>query len=160
MANPINNILTSKLSVRKRYYGSTDIDKLIIDGEVFTGYKTFSSYWEKTYVEQPERSESGVIDNLDDYATFVTFIVRVNFAMMSIVDYRKLYNLMLSKNEFDVTAYNILTNSTITKKMYFAPDQMPKLYAMARAYQGEKFVEVLGVQDYTIELIATNSDLD
>jgi uncharacterized repeat protein (TIGR02543 family) len=44
--------------------------------------------------------------------------------------------------------------------MYFAPDQMPKLYAVARRLQGDKFVEVLGIQDYTIELIGTNADLD
>lgn len=157
MANRMIDILTEPLKDRKDKYGSTDIGKLIIDGNEFTGYKTFSSYWEKTYVEQPERSESGVIDNLDDYPTFNTFIVKVNFAMMSIEDYRRLYNLILSKNEFVVTAYNVLTNSPHTCKMYFAPDQMPKLYAMARAYQGNKFVEILGVQDYTIELIQTGN---
>jgi hypothetical protein len=29
---------------------------------------------------------------------------------------------------------------------------------MARKYNGEKFVEILGVQDYTIELIGTNTE--
>lgn len=160
METSIINILSKPLSQRKEIYGTTDIQKLIIDGNVFTGYKTFSSHWEKTYIEQPERSTSGVIDNLEDHATFTTFIVKVNFAMMSIDNYRRLYDLMLSKNEFLVTAYDVLTNETITQKMYFAPDQMPKLYAMARNLQGSKFVEVLGIQDYTIELIGTNADLE
>lgn len=160
MGTSIIDILSKPLSERKELYGTTDIQRLIIDGHEFSGYKTFSSHWEKTYIEQPERSASGVIDNLDDYPTFTTFIVKVNFAMMSIEDYRRLYALMLSKNEFMVTAYNVLDGQPITQKMYFAPDQMPKLYAMARKLQGEKFVEVLGVQDYTIELIGTNVSPD
>jgi hypothetical protein len=151
-------ILSKPLSTRREVYGSTDIQQIIIDGNKFSGYKTFSSYWEKTYAKQPERSANGVISNLDSYPTFTTFHLTVNFAMMSIDDYRRLYELMLSKNEFLVTAYNAITGGTHTCKMYFAPDQMPKLYAVARKLQGEKFVEVLGVRDYTIELIGTNND--
>ena len=153
-------ILSKPLSTRREVYGSTDIQQIIIDENKFSGYKTFSSYWEKTYAKQPERSASGVISNLDSYPTFTTFHLTVNFAMMSIDDYRRLYELMLSKNEFLVTAYNVITGGTHTCKMYFAPDQMPKLYAVARKLQGEKFVEVLGVRDYTIELIGTNNDTD
>ena len=153
-------ILSKPLSTRREVYGSTDIQQIIIDENKFSGYKTFSSYWEKTYAKQPERSASGVISNLDSYPTFTTFHLTVNFAMMSIDEYRRLYELMLSKNEFLVTAYNVITGGTHTCKMYFAPDQMPKLYAVARKLQGEKFVEVLGVRDYTIELIGTNNDTD
>lgn len=154
------DILQKPLSIRKETYGSTVIDKIIVDGNEFGGYKTFTSYWEKTYVKEPERSTSGVIENLNSYATFVTFHLKCDFTMMSIDDYRRLYGLILSKNEFVVTAYNVLTNGPYTCKMYFAPDQMPKLYAMARKLQGDRFVEVLGVQDYTIELIGTNADMD
>lgn len=155
------DILKKPLLERRERYGTTDIAYIIIDGNKFGGYKTFSSFWEKTYVKQPERSASGVIDNLNSYATFVTFHLKVDFSMMSIDDYRRLYELMLSRNEFTVTAYNVLDNNTHTCKMYFAPDQMPKLYAVARKLQGQndKFIEVLGVQDYTIELIGTNAQL-
>lgn len=158
------DILRNPLAVRRERYGTTEISHIVIDGNKFGGYKTFSSFWEKTYPEQPERSTGGVIGNLNSYATFVTFHVMINYAMMSIDDYRRLYTLMLSRNEFIVTAYNVLNNSTHTCKMYFAPDQMPKLYTMARKLQGlqgaeEKFIEVLGVQDYTIELIGTNAPL-
>ena len=81
------------------------------------------------------------------------------------VNWKKMSNILpfstcTSKNEFLVTAYNVITGGTQTCKMYFAPDQMPKLYAVARKLQGEKFVEVLGVRDYTIELIGTNNDTD
>lgn len=157
------DILKNSLVDRRERYGTTAISHIVIDGNKFGGYKTFSSFWEKTYVKQPERSASGVIDNLNSYATFVTFHLKVDFAMMSIDDYRRLYNLMLDRNEFTVTAYNVLDNSTPhTCKMYFAPDQMPKLYAVARKLQGQgdKYIEVLGVQDYTIELIGTNASMD
>lgn len=157
------DILKNSLVERRERYGTTAISHIIIDGNKFGGYKTFSSFWEKTYVKQPERSASGVIDNLNSYATFVTFHLKVDFAMMSIDDYRRLYNLMLDRNEFTVTSYNVLDNSTPhTCKMYFAPDQMPKLYAVARKLQGQgdKYIEVLGVQDYTIELIGTNASMD
>lgn len=157
------DILKNSLVIRRERYGTTAISHIVIDGNTFSGYKTFSSFWEKTYVKQPERSTSGVIDNLNSYATFVTFHLKVDFAMMSIDDYRRLYNLILDRNEFTVTAYNVLDNSQPhTCKMYFAPDQMPKLYAVARKLQGQgdKYIEVLGVQDYTIELIGTNASMD
>ena len=66
--------------VINREYLARDIDKVIIDGDTFTNYGDFQFAWEKSYVKSPERSASGVIDNLDDYATFTTFIVKVNFA--------------------------------------------------------------------------------
>lgn len=153
-------ILRRPLEERINSYGSKDISKLIIDGEEFKGYKTFSSFWEKTYKDEPTRSIAGVIDNLNSYPTFNTFHIVINYAMMSIDDYRRLYRLMLSKNEFVVTAYDSVKNMPYTCKMYFAPDQMPKLYAMARRLNGNTFVEVLGVQDYTIELIGTNADIE
>lgn len=154
------DILKNPLSTRRERYGTTDIRKITIDGNEFGGYKAFSSFWEKTYVKEPTRSASGVIDNLNSYTTFVTFHLKCDFAMMSIDDYRRLYDLMLDRNEFTVTAYNVLTNSNYTCKMYFAPDQMPKLYMVARKLNGESFTEVLGVQDYTIELIGTNASME
>jgi uncharacterized repeat protein (TIGR02543 family) len=156
------DILKNSLVERRERYGTTAISHIVIDGYKFGGYKTFSSFWEKTYPIQPERSQGGVIDNLNSYATFVTFHLKVDFAMMSIDDYRRLYDLMLDRNEFTVTAYNVRTNQPHTCKMYFAPDQMPKLYAVARKLQGQgdKYIEVLGVQDYTIELIGTNASMD
>lgn len=158
----IYDILKNSLVERRERYGTTEISHIVIDGNKFGGYKTFSSFWEKTYVKPPERSAGGVMDNLNSYATFVTFHLKVDFTMMSIDDYRRLYDLMLDRNEFTVTAYNVRTNQPHTCKMYFAPDQMPKLYAVARKLQGQgdKYIEVLGVQDYTIELIGTNASMD
>lgn len=143
-------------------YGSErEIHKVVIDGNVFSGYKAFTFIWEKTFVKEPTRSSNGTIGNLNSYATFISPHLKINFAMISIDDYRRLYRLILQKNEFTVTCYDIISDSKITKKMYFAPDQFPTLYTVARKLaSGEKFIELTGVKDYTVELIGTNNELD
>lgn len=143
------------------YGAEKEIHKVIIDGNVFSGYKAFTFIWEKTFVKEPTRSSNGTIGNLNSYATFITPHLKINFAMISIDDYRRLYRLILQKNEFTVTCYDIISDSKITKKMYFAPDQLPTLYTVARKLaSGEKFIELTGVKDYTVELIGTNNELD
>ena len=156
-----------KKSLSERYadydvYGSErEIHKVVIDGNVFSGYKAFTFIWEKTFVKEPTRSSNGTIGNLNSYATFITPHLKINFAMISIDDYRRLYRLILQKNEFTVTCYDVISDSKITKKMYFAPDQFPTLYTVARKLaSGEKFIELTGVKDYTVELIGTNNELD
>jgi uncharacterized repeat protein (TIGR02543 family) len=45
--------------------------------------------------------------------------------------------------------------------MYFSTESMPNLYTLTRQLQGEEpIIEVLGVKDYTVELIGTNSDIE
>lgn len=144
---------------------SKEVPKIIIDGNEFTGYKTYSFFWEKTYVKEPTRSSNGSINNLNSYATFITPHLQIKFALMSMEDYRKLYNLILSRNEFVVTCYNPITNGTTTNKMYFYPDSLPKLNMIARNLlnpkdEKEKWIELLGVQDYTIEMVGTNVSMD
>ena len=88
----------------------------------------------------------------------------INFSIMSIDDYRAIMRKDLEKNEFIVECYDPIYNERITVKMYFATQQMAKLYTIAsRRFDGEaweEFVEIVGVQGYTVELIGTNSDLD
>ena len=145
-------------------YCSRDVQRIIIDGNEFTGYKTYTFFWEKTYVSEPVRSSGGVISDLNSYATFITPHLQIKFSLMSMEDYRRLYALILSKNEFLVTCYNPLTNETTTNRMYFYPDSLPKLNMIARNIfnQGakEKWIELLGVQDYTIELVGTIVDTE
>lgn len=156
-----------KKSLSERYadydvYGlEREIHKVVIDGNVFSGYKAFTFIWEKTFVKEPTRSSNGTIGNLNSYATFITPHLKINFAMISIDDYRRLYRLILQKNEFTVTCYDVVYDKKITQKMYFAPDQFPTLYTVARKLaSGEKFIELTGVKDYTVELIGTNNELD
>lgn len=138
-----------------------DISKVDIDGVIFTDYKAFSFVWEDSYVKSPERSGSGTIENLNSYAWFLTPHLKIDFSLLSIDSYRKLIvDLKHKKREFTVTCYDPTYNEMTTNKMYFPPEEMPKLLTIARALNGEQWVELLGVQDYTVEMIGTNSSLD
>ena len=145
-------------------YRAVDIEKVIIDGDTFTNYGDFQFVWEKSYVKSPSRSNAGVIDNLDSYATFATPHLILNFSIMSIDDYRAIMRKVLERNEFIVECYDPIYNKRISVKMYFATPQMAKLYTIAktRLNQGEweDFVEIVGVHGYTVELIGTNNDIE
>lgn len=159
--NSIMQILSMPPEERKSRYRAAGIDKVIVDGNEFTDYGAFSFIWEKTYVKSPERSADGTIGNLDSYATFVTPHLKIDFSMMSIDSYRTMMNLIYLKNEFLVTCYDVVNNKPTTQRMYFATEEMPKLWTIARAINGEEqWVELLGVQDYTVEMIGTNVALD
>ena len=71
---------------------------------------------------------------------------------MHIDDYRTLMKLLRSKNEFVVECYDIVLDERVTHKMYFAPPSMPSIH--------QRYLEVLGVKDYTVELIGTNTDYE
>lgn len=136
------------------------ISKVTIDGVDFTDYKAFSFVWEDSYVKEPERSGSGTIENLNSYAWFLTPHLKIDFSALSIDSYRKLIDMKHSKREFVVTCYDPSYNRMTTNKMYFPPKEMPKLLTIARALNGEQWVELLGVQDYTVEMIGTNASID
>ena len=156
----IAEILSLSPEERKALYKATDIQKVVIDGTVFTDYKAFSFIWEKSYITSPERSGYGTIDNLNSYASFITPHLKIDFSFMSIDSYRKIMDLLYSKNEFIVDCYDIVHNTTTRNKMYFATEEMPKLWTIARALNGEEWVEVIGVEDYTVEMVGTNSSLE
>lgn len=156
----IKDILSLSTYERKNKYQAEKISSVIIDGVTFEGYRAFSFIWEKSYIKSPIRSGSGAINNLDSYATFLTPHLKIDFSLMSIDDYRNLMELVYSSNEHTVTCYDVVANATTTNKMYFSTEEMPKLWAIARALNGEEWVELLGVEDYTVEMIGTNSDVE
>lgn len=156
----IKEILSKPLTERMSLYKAKDIHKVIIDGNEFTGYGVFSYLEAKSYVKEPTRSGAGVIDNLDSYAWFLTPRLRINFSLMSIDDYRTMMKLIRSKNEHTVTCYSIVDNTTVTNNMYFATEDLPTLWTIAEALEGdENAVMVLGVQDYTVEMTGTNTEV-
>jgi hypothetical protein len=103
---------------------------------------------EKSYHEQPVRSQDGSIVDLDDYTTFLTPRLIIKYNMMNIEDYRTLMTFLKSKNTFQVTCYDIVADRRVTHEMYFANPQMPIIY--------QRYLAALGVQEYNIELIGTN----
>ena len=156
----LKGILSLSPAERREHYTAHGIEKVIIDGNEFTDYGAFSFLWEKTYVKSPVRSGSGVIGNLDSYATFVTPHLKIDFSMMSIDSYRTMMNLIYNKNEFLVTCYDVVNDALTTNRMYFSTEEMPKLWTIGQMLNGESWTELLGVQDYTVEMIGTNVRVD
>lgn len=162
----IREILELSPEERKRLYqvsgvSNKHIDQVTIDGNVFSDYTAFSFLMEKSYFKPPTRSSDGSIPDLDTYAWFVTPHLKIDFSLMSIDSYRKIMKLLRSKNEFTVTCYDIVEDKDATHNMYFATEQMPKLWTIAKALNGgDPWVELIGVNDYTIELIGTNTDFE
>lgn len=159
MASIIEILQMSKIN-RVAKYRAVDIEKVIIDEIEFTDYGAFSFVYEKSYVKSPIRSGNGSISNLDSYPTFITPHLKINFGLMSIDSYRDLMKLVYSKNEFTVTCYDVVYNKTVTHKMYFSTEEMPKLWTIVEALNGsENAVVLLGVQDYIVEMIGTNNEV-
>lgn len=156
----IEQILRMSAAERKSAYKAERIEKVTIDGIDFTDYGAFSFLWEKSYVKSPERSGDGSIGNLNSYSTFVTPHLKIDFSLMSIDSYRQLMNLIYTKNEFTVTCYDVVNNQTTTNRMYFTTEEMPKLWTIAKELNGENWVEVLGIQEYVVEMVGTNASLD
>lgn len=136
----------------RELYRTTQLDRLEIDGNEFSGYFEYSFMEEKTYVKSPERSNGGIIGNLNSYVTFLTPHIIIKYNYMGIEDYRRLIQLLQSKNEFTVTCYDIVANKRVSHKMYFATTAMPTMH--------QRNLQALGIIDYTIELIGTNSDVE
>ena len=156
----IREILEMSRANRIAEYKAVGIENVIIDGNVFTDYGVFSFLWEKSYVKSPVRSGDGTIGNLDSYAWFLTPHLKIDFSLMSIDSYRTLMKLIYSKNEFTVTCYDVVYNKTETHKMYFTTEEMPKLWAIVDALNGdENAIMLLGVQDYTVEMVGSNSEV-
>lgn len=151
---------------RRARYNANSINKriseVIIDGNVITGYKAFSFVREKTYVKSPERSTDGTIGNLDGYATFTTAHFKIDFSLLSIDSYRTIMNLIYQKNEFVVQCYDVVRDERVTERMYFTTEEMPKLATITRAIQGQfdNAIELIGVMDYSVEMVGTNVPVD
>ena len=136
----------------REFYETRQLDRVTIDGNELQGYFEYSYMDEKSYVKSPIRSSSGAIENLNSYASFLTPRLVIRYNYMHIEDYRTLMKLIRSKNEFVVECYDIVLDKRVTHKMYFAPANMPSIH--------QRYLEVLGVKDYTVELIGTNASLD
>lgn len=168
----IREILSLSPSERKSLFQASGlenkhIDRVTIDDIHFNDYSAFTFLMEKTMVTSPTRSMDGSME-LDTHAWFLTPHLKIDFSLMSIEAYRIIMKLIRSKNEFLVTCYDIVEDKDVTHKMYFATEQMPKLWSIARALnrinvqtqRPEYYTELIGVQDYTVELIGTNNDYE
>lgn len=136
-------------------YVSKGIDEYTVDGVTYKDFSACTFTWEKTYIKQPERSSNGSMGNLETYPTFITPHLTVTYDLMTITDYRSIMKQFLSKNQFTVTCYDPINNKMTTNTMYFATPSTPKYYYRT---EDNKNVEIIGLRDYTVELIGTNND--
>lgn len=153
----LEDIINNKAS-----YVTPDMAQFTIDDKTYTGYSTYTFYWQKTYVESPERSDNGSMGNLnEENATFNTPHLIVDYDIMTIDTYRKLMNQQLNKNEFVVECYDPIKNVVSKHKMYLATEQKPDYYIQNwKDSEGNDQASLIGVRNYTIELIGTNNPLD
>ena len=136
-----------------------------IDGDRYENYGQFSFSWEKSYVKPPSRGTGFVISNLNSHATGIVGHLYLDFSIMSIDDYRSIIKKDLEKNEFLVTCYDPIYNKRISLNMYLATPERAKLMTIARKKRKsdgsfEEWIELVGVEEYTVELIGTNTDIN
>lgn len=146
--------LEERLKIHK--YGNQQLTSFKLDNEVYTGYKGYSFFYEVTLVENPERSNGGVID-LSSHAYFITPHLRIDFSLISYHDFMRLREQQKSKLAFLLTCWDTDNNCLLEgEEVYFHPDTLPNFVTMSRKLNGEKWLEIIGAKDYTIELVGTN----
>lgn len=150
---------------RRKEYEAVDIGDVDIDGDIYRNYGQFSFMWEKSYVKPPSRGAGLAINNLNAHATGIVGHLSLDYSIMSIDDYRSLINKDLEKNEFPVTFYDTIKKKRITLNMYLATPEKAKYRTIAnriRKSDGsfEEWVDLVGVEEYTVELIGTNTDVN
>jgi hypothetical protein len=137
------------------------ISEVIIDGITIRGYRAFSFVRKLTYIKSPTRSGNGSIINLNSYATFTTPELQIDFSLLSIDTYREIMRLIYEKREHLVQCYDVVQDTQVVEKMYFEPEELPKLWTITREIQGgnqdNNIIEVFGVQDYVVRMVGTNA---
>lgn len=150
---------------RKSQYKAEGIEYFELDGDRYENYGQFSFTWEKSYVKPPSRGTGFVISNLNSHATGVVGHAYIDFSLMSIDDYRSIMKKDLEKNEFLLSCYDPIYNKRISINVYLATPERAKLKTIAnkkRKNDGsfEEWVELVGVEEYTVELIGTNTEIN
>lgn len=163
MGVSVLDILRLKESERDKLYSvyteEKQIHKIWLDGNEYGGYKAFSFFYELVYKEEPTRGDSGAIEDLNNYVVFIVPHLKINYSMMSIDDYRAITKQFLEKREYTLKCYDVIYDKMVLNKVYIAPLEFPKLFIMQRYVQGEKHLQLIGVQDTEIELIGTLNDI-
>lgn len=134
-------------------YKNSQIDRIrMFDGNKtieLTGYAEYSYLDEKSYKAQPVRSQDGAIEEIEEYATFLTPRLIVKYNMMGIDDYRSFMKMIKGRNGFAVQCYDPVEDKIVTNEMYVATPSMPIIY--------QQYLAALGIKEYNIEMIGTNS---
>lgn len=134
-------------------YKNSQIDRIrMFDGHKtveLTGYAEYSYLDEKSYKAQPVRTQGGAIEEIEEYATFLTPRLIVKYNMMGIDDYRSFMKMIKGRNGFAIKCYDPVEDKIVTNEMYVATPSMPIIY--------QQYLAALGIKEYNIEMIGTNS---
>lgn len=153
----MENILRNK----QNYITNGKMSEVIIEGNVFSGFSSYTFVWEKSYKETPQRADDGRIGNLNSYPTFVVPHAKITYDIMPIDLYRTYKDLVNSTNEVTITIYDAENDRTTTQRMYFGTDEMPDFYTdVITNTDGTTSVCLLGVKNFTIDMIGTKGDVD
>ena len=137
----------------RQAYKNSQIDRIVIfDGNEeleLTGYAEYSYLDEKSYKTQPVRTIEGAIEEIEQYATFLTPRLIIKYNMMGIEDYRSLMKMLKGRNGFVVRCYDVVEDRMVSNEMYVATPSMPMIY--------QQYLMALGIREYSIELIGTNA---
>lgn len=134
-------------------YKNSQIDRItIFDGTQeleLMGYAEYSYLEEKSYKTQPVRTQDGAIQEIEEYATFLTPRLIIKYNMMGVDDYRSLMKMLKRRNGFIVKCYDVVEDKIVKDEMYVAPPSMPKIY--------QQYLTAMGIQEHLIEMIGTNT---
>lgn len=141
-----------------------DVTDDFTDADKFGNYGTYSFVWQKTLKESPSRADNGSLPQLRTIPFFITANLKIDFDLLSIDDYRRLMKLIYTgENCYKVKAYDIVYDRMVIVEMYFQPEEMPKIFALAERVHGMgaasgDVIELIGVQNHTAQLVGTGND--
>ena len=99
---------------------ANELSNVTINGQEFELYTTFFSLDTMTWTKEPTRSLDGSMPDINDIDRFPVPRLWIDFKYISIDDYRRLLS-AVNAPEFEVTYYNLETDSMVTHNMYIHP---------------------------------------
>lgn len=146
---------------------------IVINGHKYSGFSNFFSTDTWSFVDEPQRDNSGVINNLNEYERFPTFRVWITFINMNPQQFTQLLSDTTTNPEFPVEAYSLRDNKMKRANMYLQKDEEQKLMTAAtqmyeRVWMGDNpyskidafydnAVEIKAIRSFTVMLTSTNT---
>lgn len=130
---------------------NNQLDKITINGQDFELYTDIFSLDTMTWTKEPTRSLDGSMPDINDIDRFPVPRVWLDFGYITIKDYRRLLT-AINVAEFNVTYYNLETDSIVTHRMYVHPLDRYKIH--------NKGASLLGIVGVGITLIGTLNTVD
>lgn len=129
------------------------VETLIIGSTNVTSYSDYFVLNELVYSQEPQRYNTGELEDLSLIDSFIVPRIFVDFKYLNVDKYRELLQALAVK-EFPITYYDPDDNTTKTKLFYLKPISRSKLYVKPTS----NGVEVKGVRDLSLEFVATLRD--